>query len=271
MLAQAATTNAANTGGPKRTRHGPTVFVERSRKKLTPRPSRQNLTPQLESGAGDGVAGNNSIGHTTSEGKQLKKPGVSKRQRDPSQDSLVRAPLPASLANRDNRNEEQIAADMNDWVLNEIGVNLQSLELEKTKQTESLKFRPKAPEKRIQERHPQLATQPPPPSSDNQPKDTAMADVSDEEGDGEDWIIEEYVRVPANYMAVDISPAEVGILVLNGEEENMLFFGTDQDDDDDFNEDDEDENGEFQQPPKRGSNAHMCGSVTKEKRLTSPL
>lgn len=132
-------------------------------------------------------------------------------------------------------NMDRIAADMNQWVLSEIGANLQSIEDDKARER---KLRPRAPAKRFHERHPEVAA-----DAQGQDQDQDMADDmedDDDEGDDSDWVIEEYVRVPA--ASVDISPGDVGVLVLEGAEDDMLFFGPEHDDDDEF-EDDEDENG----------------------------
>jgi hypothetical protein len=240
MLAQTSTNQGpASPGSSKHVRYGPTIFVERTgRKKIVPRSSRQSLVIK---DAHTIIAAGHQQEVVMSpdepiEQKHLKKPGVTKR-RDPSQEPPARAPLPQSLINRDIDDMDKITADMNQWVLNEIGANLHAMEVER-KQAEKPRFRPKAPEKRYQERHPEVATAPV-----EESVDTPMADASEEEGDDEDWIIEEYVRIPAHSMGLNVLPSDVGILVLNGEEENMLFYGPPQDEEDEYAEDDEDENG----------------------------
>ncbi|KAL6910557.1 hypothetical protein GGI43DRAFT_427181 [Trichoderma evansii] len=244
MLAQAsATPGPTSPGYSKQVRFGPTIFVERTgRKKIIPKSSRQSLvikdgqdiiTQDLEE---DTLMGHNQ----PVEQRHLKKPGVAKR-RDLFQEAPARAPLPQSLTHRHSEDMDKITADMNQWVLNEIGANLHAMEVEK-KQAERPKFRPKAPEKRYQERHPEIAA--PPAVSAEDGGDTPMADASEEEGDGEEWVIEEYVRVPAHSMGLDVLPSDVGILVLNGEQESMLFYGSPEDEDEDNDEDDEDENAE---------------------------
>jgi hypothetical protein len=137
--------------------------------------------------------------------------------------------------NRHDEDMDKIANDMNAWVLNELGANLHSMEHD----NKPLRFKPKSPAKRFHERHPEMS----PSQSSAISTDTMMSDLSDEEGDDEDWIIEEYVRIPANSVALDVAPADVGILVLENEEESLLFFGSAQDEDDELGEDDEDENG----------------------------
>lgn len=135
---------------------------------------------------------------------------------------------------------DKIVADMNQWVLSEIGANLQQMETDRKAQQDRPKYRPKAPAKRYQERHPHQA----PSAQVDQGKDTPMTDdVSEDDGDDSDWVIDEYVRIPAASMAVDVSPGDVGVLVLDGEGDNTLFFGPENDEEDNYLEDDEDENG----------------------------
>lgn len=141
----------------------------------------------------------------------------------------------------------QITADMNEWVMREMGASLRSLEDERKKEAKlpasPSRFKPKAPAKRYHERHPEV---PAPGSAPTDVEgDTNMTDASeDEDGDDDDWVIEEYIRIPANSVALDVTaPSDVGFLVLDGEEESLLFFGPQNDDDDDWNEDEEDENG----------------------------
>lgn len=167
------------------------------------------------------------------------------RARSPQPDTPSRVPLPDSFSKPHGVNMDQRTADMNQWVLNEIGANLQEMERESQKQqSPKLKFRPKAPEKRFAERHPeQTAGLQVPSSSDTPMTDASGEDGMEEDGDDGDWVIDEYVRIPAHSMAMDTSPADVGVLVLEGEEDDYLFFGPEREDDDDLIDEDEDENG----------------------------
>ncbi|KAM3464645.1 hypothetical protein NHJ6243_002209 [Beauveria neobassiana] len=264
---------AAASGGavgavPKRDRYGtPTLFVERSRrKKLAPKPRRSMVS--LQSPDGDAAATKDV------EVKALKRPGVARRAREaaktkaastdddggdaaakPTTSSATTAtanPLPPSLTNRAAEDMRKITADMNEWVMREMGANLQSIEEERKRAAAAAppaspsRFRPKAPAQRYHERHPEV----PPPGSPaamatDVEGDTNMTDASEEEdGDDDDWVIEEYVRIPANSVALDVAPSDVGFLVLDGEEESLLFFGPQNDEDEDWDEDEEDENAE---------------------------
>jgi hypothetical protein len=235
------------TGVPKRRSTSPAVFVERGRKKLI-RKALQNATQQAQEKAPSPEPRTQAVAPApppAPEGTKevFKRPGT-KRVKPRSEDAPAqRAPLPSSSARPHTEDLDKLAAEMNQWVLDEIGANLKQMEAEKkktqtqTQTTTTSRFRPKAPPQRYTERHPETL-QPP-------VTDAAMSDVTDEEGDDDDgdWVIDEYVRVPAKSMAVDISPAEVGVLVLDGEDDDIQFFGDDYDEDDEYLEDDEDENG----------------------------
>lgn len=246
------------TGVSKRRSTSPAVFVERGRKKLI-RKALQNATQQAQEKAPSPEPRTQAVAPAppppASEGAKevFKRPGT-RRVKPRSEDAPAqRAPLPASSAKPHTEDLDKIAAEMNQWVLDEIGANLEQMEAEKKKtqtQTTTSRFRPKAPPQRYAERHAETL-QPP-------VTDAAMSDVTDEEGDDDDgdWVIDEYVRVPAKSMAVDISPAEVGVLVLDGEDD-IQFFGDDYDEDDEYLEDDEDENGKRWQ-----LTSSLCGPPT---------
>ncbi|EJP66860.1 uncharacterized protein BBA_04153 [Beauveria bassiana ARSEF 2860] len=270
MLAAAAAAGSGGAAGAvsKRDRYGtPTLFVERSRrKKLAPKPRRSMVS--LQSPDGDAAAAKDV------EVKALKRPGVARRAREaaktkaastdddggdtaakPTTSSATTAtanPLPPSLTNRAAEDMRRITADMNEWVMREMGANLQSMEEERKRVAAAAplaspsRFRPKAPAQRYHERHPEVpAPGSPAATATDVEGDTNMTDASEEEdGDDDDWVIEEYVRIPANSVALDVAPSDVGFLVLDGEEESLLFFGSQNDEDEDWDEDEEDENAE---------------------------
>ena len=228
-------------GVSKKVRYGPAVFVERSRATVTARSQRnvESSRNQLPKSVSSNDQTKHAVTETLVEERRLKKPGVKSRSRSPQPNIQDQSPLPPSVMNPHNQDMAKITADMNDWVMKEIGANLQSIEREK--QAEKTRFKPKAPAKRYQERHPEVVHSALKPS---EAADTSMADVSDMEDD-DDWVIEEYVRIPAHKMTSDVASTDVGVLVLDGEEDNNLFFGPENDEDDDLDEDDEDENGMF--------------------------
>lgn len=224
----------------KKGRSGPAIFVERSKKKIAQK--LQNLQkPRSKNDAASQDISMDTTSETPAEPeRKLKKPGTM-RAKSPMADTPTRAPLPASGSEPRAEDMEQRAQDMNAWVLNEIGANLQEMEEEKKKE-ERRKFKPKVPAQRYAERHPDSVPQTP------SKEDTPMMDASEEDEDDEDWVIEEYIRVPARLMSVDVSPGEIGVLVLDGEDDDILFFGPEEEEDD-YLEDDEDENGEHAASP----------------------
>ncbi|KAG5959902.1 hypothetical protein E4U58_004817 [Claviceps cyperi] len=235
----------------KTTRHKSAVFVESTRKKLKSR-RRRNLavSPSPEQVASRAITPDVPPEETVVEHRQLKKPGVSRKPGSvaTSQQPLNRKPLPDLSASRLEEDLDKITNDMNQWVLNELGANLQKMESDR----QPLRFKPKSPAKRFHERHPELAAQTPAKSQGdavanevdgNEDDDDDDDDEDDENNDGK-WLYDEYVRIPAHSVAVDVSSTEVGILVLGEEEESVLFFGSALDEDDELGEDDEDENAE---------------------------
>ncbi|KAH8737749.1 hypothetical protein BGZ61DRAFT_22016 [Ilyonectria robusta] len=229
--------NAPGSGVSKKTRYGPAVFVERSRAKATKRASRATTSSQLSPAETPGKHDETTEMAVDGpvEEQRLKRPGVKSRSRSPQ----PRTPLPASATSPHNQDMTKVAADMNDWVMREIGANLDSMEQEKQK-SERAKFKPKAPAKRYQDRHPGVAPATPQPAG----VDTAMSDISDPDDDDDEWVIDEYVRIPAHAMTVGVAPTDVGLLVLDGKEDNNLFFGPERDEDDDLDDDEDDENAE---------------------------
>lgn len=239
----------------KKTKHKSTVFVESTRKKLKSR-RRRNLavSPSPEQVASRAITPDVPPEETVVEQRQLKKPGVSRKPGSAatSQNPLNRTPLPDLSASRLEEDLDKITNDMNQWVLNELGANLQRMESDR----QPLRFKPKSPAKRFHERHPELAAQTPAKSQgdaaanevdgnedDEDDEDDDDDDDEDDENNDGKWLYDEYVRIPAHSVAVDVPSTEVGILVLGEEEESVLFFGSALDEDDELGEDDEDENG----------------------------
>ncbi|KAG5980060.1 hypothetical protein E4U55_004443 [Claviceps digitariae] len=243
MLSKRANENLDSDATLKKTRYSPTIFIESTRKKVVPK-TRRNFTANQspEQARSRSTTPEVTTEETRVEQRQLKRPGVRKpgsAATGQQNHSSNRTPLPASFTSRYDEDMEKIASDMNRWVLNELGANLQSMEQDKR----PLRFKPKSPAKRYHERHPEMAVQTP-----TKPQvDVTGYELSHDEDDDDDddeWVIEEYVRIPAHSVAMDVLPTDVGILVLDEEEESMLFFGSAVDEDDEFGEDDEDENAE---------------------------
>jgi Transcription factor Iwr1 len=162
--------------------------------------------------------------------RPLKKPGATSR-------TGPRQALPPSMA-KPFEDPEKLAAEMDAWTMDMIRQNLQSIEQsnQKPHRTSPHKFRPKAPAQRLADRDPELAHK-----LDEVKQDVVMTDASDTD-EGE-WVVEEYIRVPAETLPETIEPGAVGVLVLGTDEEIQFFYGPDNDSDDGWAEDDEDENG----------------------------
>ncbi|KAM0363679.1 hypothetical protein ACHAP4_000535 [Fusarium culmorum] len=238
MMASGSTTQNGPGLNNKRPRYGPAVFVERSRAKASQRASslRESIKESISLPAGQQIPGVVMPAQPQQE-RRLKKPSARSRQNSPLPDANSRTPLPTSVMNPHNQDISKRAADMNDWVMKEIGANLEKMEQEKQKTS---RFKPKAPAQRYQERHPEAAT------GNTDPNDVDMTtdNISSDMEDDDDWVIEEYVRIPAHAMTINVAPTDVGVLVLDGKEESNMFFGPERDEDDELDEDDEDENAE---------------------------
>ncbi|OAQ89084.1 transcription factor Iwr1 [Purpureocillium lilacinum] len=231
-----------NAGVSKRDRYAPAVFVEGTRRKKL---ARKSLAVLHETAAQPVTAPPSTDGPTGDvQQKDLKRPGVKKKATADSQkDGPTHRPLPESIRNRQHGNMDKIAADMDRWVLDEIGANLHGMEQDK-QLAQKPRFKPKAPAKRFHERHPEFAQ-----TSHTQvgeSTDVTMTDASDDdaEEDDDDWVIEEYVRVPALTISMDVPATDIGVLDLADDEDSALLFGPLPEDDDDADEEDEDENAE---------------------------
>ncbi|KAM0447242.1 hypothetical protein ACHAQK_000789 [Fusarium lateritium] len=248
MMMASSTPQPPTTGLNKKPRYGPAVFVERSRAKASQRASKvlQSIqasvaVPSVQRNDDATMPADNRLEvrpteERPPEERRLKKPAARSRQNSPLPGPNTRTALPTSVMNPHNQDLSKMAEDMNSWVMKELGANLQEMEQEKQK---AARFKPQAPAKRYQERHPEAATS----NTESNDVDMTTGDVSDMEDD-DDWVIEEYVRVPAHAMKVNVAPTDVGVLVLDGKEESNLFFGPERDEDDELDEDDEDENAE---------------------------
>lgn len=250
MLRNEADPNGTQSGVSKRARKGPAIFVERTRKKITPKSpmDRRVVSSAATSFAQSQASGSEppkrEDGQTT---KDLKRPGTTSRLRA-NKAAPARTPLPATMRRPHEEEMSKMTESMNEWVFNEIGANLHAIEQDRQQPQTTSPFRPKAPAQRFRDRHPEASV----PSVTNAPDASGSAmdiddavedDVSEEEAEG-DWVYEEYVRIPNDgNVQKDLIPSDVGVLVLDGEEATALFYGPDNDSDDDFAEDDEDENG----------------------------
>ncbi|EGY15018.1 uncharacterized protein VDAG_06508 [Verticillium dahliae VdLs.17] len=141
-----------------------------------------------------------------------------------------------------NRTDEtdKIAADMDQWVLHEIGLNL--AEIKKKTPASPSRFKPKAPAKRFAERHPELARE----LDARDAPEAQDVDMSDD-----DYEIVVYELAPDTHKTAtpllalgQIPPEQIGVLKFDTEEDMELFYGFDESDSDELPDDEEDENAE---------------------------
>lgn len=228
------------------------VFVER---KGHPRRSRESLEHSDQGHVG--------LEPSSTESKQVrpqKKPGLASRlQAVPATDAAKQnsghskpsAPrdvsLPSGLTMPWDVNSEQLAAEMQAYTLQEIGKNLAEAEATRPdahfttsgihkKKTQS-KFKPKKPALRYQERHPEefpdLSLK----------MEIEAGSIDDEVDDGSEYVIDTYIRMPADDLVTADSEKNFGLLVLDSQPDIDDFYLEDSDSDELEDEDEDDENG----------------------------
>ncbi|KAH8894805.1 hypothetical protein GQ53DRAFT_820491 [Thozetella sp. PMI_491] len=173
-----------------------------------------------------------------------KRPGAAAR-------ATKKSSLPPSLINRDGASMDQIARDMQDYTLQQIGQTLAEEEKRAEKEAKAkenaekrLKYRPKAPAKRFAERHPEYIAQW---ERDHPPKREAAdagMEIDGDASDDDDYVLETYVRVPASRLPADVAPHKVGFLVFDNEPDVDFFYGDDDADEEEDDPDEDDENAE---------------------------
>jgi len=180
-----------------------------------------------------------------------KKPGLAARISAESHVNTPTVPNPSPLAGNNrlpsgltmpwNLDDEQLAAEMQAYTLQEIGRSM--AESEATHPTiistetvdthlrrKQSKFKPKAPALRYQERHPEEVIQ---------KSEVEIDELSDHDMDGDvEYVIDTYIRMPAE--ALD-GEANVGELVIN--DKDVEGFYTEDLDHEEEVDDEEDENG----------------------------
>lgn len=223
-------------------------FKRPNAKRLAPRPSTDAL---VKSAASD-----TSAAKTTSSDNGKAAPGPKKEEV-----GTQRKPLP-QVAPKDD--PDKIAADMDEWVLHEIGLNIKEMDIQKQQEEQQQalksslspsKLKPKAPAQRFAQRNPNLARKldvggDGTTEMGRDDEDDAMEDA-DADASDDDYEIVVYELAPRNgtgpALALgNIRPEEIGILKFDSKEDMELFYG-DEDEDEEFDpEDDEDENGELE-------------------------
>ena len=241
-----------NDAGRKRKGLEPAVFVERrarprSSEGQTPRPGEAEQTYQDRTGPG--------FSTPQPEDRPRKKPGLASRSSTPPVKAtapprpniapLRNVRLPSGAVIPWDVSSERLAAEMQAYTLEEISRTLAAQEPPKpepkpisspaSKQTTS-RFKPKKPAMRYAERHPE----------EKPVGDTAMEIdepfIEDEDVDGE-YIIDTYVRIPAEALEVEEHQKNFGLLVLDSQPDIDEFYREEEDSDEEEEDEEEDENG----------------------------
>ncbi|KAK1598506.1 uncharacterized protein LY79DRAFT_246300 [Colletotrichum navitas] len=228
----------AGGGVTKRGRYGTAVFVERGKKK-----SARRALDKLDADKKGAALASADVGVKDEDKPAPKKP-LAKRPPRPAAPNVdaERKPMPSVAPTQDL---DKIAADMDQWVLHEIGLNLKSMEQPPAAPAAAgaaspSRFKPKAPAKRFAQRHPELARELD--GSGRGDEEMAEASGGDEESSDDDYVIEVYELAPSKTALAEIPPEQIGVLRFDTQEDLELFYGNEDDDSDD--DDEEDENAE---------------------------
>jgi hypothetical protein len=259
-----------------RKRKDATLFVERKRPRSsegptkTPKPgkvaaqgpSKQDASQPEQEKPGPG------FGTPQSEERPRKKPGLAARSSAPPvRPTSTSKPLVAPLRNVRlpsgaimpwDVSSERLTAEMQAYTLEEIGRTLARQDEEaaaeasrlaalkaaksaSSPQKYSSKFKPKKPALRYAERHPGEKVVP-----EHEAMEVDEAHIGDEDdedmGDGE-YIIDTYVRIPADALQTDEQPKNFGLLVLDSQPDIDEFYQEEEDSEEEDDDEEEDENG----------------------------
>lgn len=221
----------------------PTVFIERRKRPRTPEgeaSSRKNDTSTPSTAEPQAP-------------RPQKKPGLAARTSTPTKPPAALKPSPAPLRNVRlpsgavipwDINSEQLAAEMQAYTLQEIGRNIAQSEAERpvpnpasvARHGTSSKFKPKKPALRYAERHPSEKT--------DMAMDVDEDFIEEESADESEYIIDTFVRIPAEALASSESPNKIGLLVLESQPDIDEFYKEDDESEEEEDDDDEDENAE---------------------------
>jgi hypothetical protein len=132
---------------------------------------------------------------------------------------------------------------MQAYTLQEIGRNIAQSEAERpvpkstsvARHGPASKFKPKKPALRYAERHPSEKT--------DMAMDVEEDFVEEESADESEYIIDTFVRIPAEALASSESPNKIGLLVLESQPDIDEFYREDDESEEEEDDDDEDENG----------------------------
>jgi hypothetical protein len=153
--------------------------------------------------------------------------------------------LPSGLIAPWDLTDQQLVDEMQAYTLQEIGNNIAEAEAVKPGGSPAptsfpakrpSKFKPKIPKLRYHERHPEQFA--------NHENDMQVEELIEEMDDDSEYVIDTYIRMPADDMEVDSDVEKnVGFLVLDGQSDIEEFYNQDTESDEDDDYDEEDENG----------------------------
>jgi hypothetical protein len=257
-----------------RQRKDATVFIERKRcrssdrKQQTPQPdevaqldvTKQDVPQQDQEKPGPGFAA------SQPEDRPRKKPGLAARSSTPPI-RPTSPPKPLAAPSRGVRlasgamlpwdGSERLAAEMQAYTLDEIGRTLARQEEEAAAEANRLaalkeksasspvhkyssKFKPKKPALRYVERHPEATMEHEHEAMD---VDEPHIGAEDEDMDDGEYIIDTYVRIPADALETEEQSKNFGLLVLDSQPDIDEFYREEEDSEEEDDDEEEDENG----------------------------
>lgn len=191
-----------------------------------------------------------------------KKPGLAKRSTavknnasvQPSQLSPAPPPVRQLRIPSGYADSDEFLGQMQAYTLQEIGHSIAESQafgaktptVTTPRKPQKSKFTPKKPALRYHERHPEQASKldTTPIVDNNQPYE----DHEDTDDDDAEYIIDTYVRVPAEAMGTETAPRDFGLLVLDSQPDIDEFYREHDDSDDEEEDEEEDENGTSSPP-----------------------
>lgn len=250
-ISRSATPSVADAvvGGSRKRKAEPTIFVERRS-----RPKSQDGQPASGSATPVPDASNENP-------RPQKKPGLAARTSTPPVKETIPNLKPGIVPLRNVRlasgevmpwdvSSERLAAEMQAYTLQEIGRNLAASQHShpEPKNTSShihksspSKFKPKAPALRYAQRHPEIQTQ----ANHSTGMDLNRDYVEEEMDDDSEYIIDTYIRMPADALENEEAPKNIGFLILDSQPDIEEFYREDEESSEEEDEADEDENGKY--------------------------
>jgi flagellar basal body rod protein FlgC len=224
----------------------PAVFTERKRT-----PGLQNKVSNTSLAREIGTLSQTaSTSHRKNGDEESQLPSTDNQSRPPA--PLRNVKMPSGRVVPWDTDSATLAAQMQAYTMQEIGHNLAKSSTSETSVTsrpvirarQVSSFKPKAPTLRYHEQHPEKARAADAKKDSNQ--DEVMTDAADQDGDDSDYVMETYIRMPAEMFECE-EQKSVGLLVLDSQPDIDEFYNDDSDSDSEIYDEEEDENGESSQ------------------------